>query len=171
MAVRSNRPSRSKSSSRLIRCDGLRTVIDTVPRGTAGGMTNWMRSPLGSVAASSGRSWLMCWSEKVATAVANDRQRSCVNSGAAKVSQPCTVSTSSSPGRLTHTSSTPGASSRSRSGRRNSMTEVASPHQASVRAAAASRLVEGFIGRGLGWVSVGSACSSYTDEKSTSRAT
>jgi hypothetical protein len=122
----------------LISCDGLRTVIDTVPRGTAGGMTNWMRSPLGSVADSSGRSWLTCWSQKVATAVASDRQRSCVISGAGTVCQPRTVSTSSSPGRLTQTSSTPGASSCSRSGRRNSMTDVASPHHA---------VVAGVVGR------------------------
>ena len=66
-----------------MRSEGLRTVIDTVPRVTAGGMANWMRSPVGSVADSSGRSWLICWSEKVATAVASDRQRSSVSSGAA----------------------------------------------------------------------------------------
>ena len=40
VAVRSNRPSRSKSCRRRISCAGLRIVIDTVPRVTAGGTTN-----------------------------------------------------------------------------------------------------------------------------------
>ena len=63
-------------------------MTDTVPRCTAGGITNWMRSPLGSVAESNGCSWLTCWSQKVATAVASDRQRSCVISGAGTVCHP-----------------------------------------------------------------------------------
>ena len=83
----------------------------------------------------------------------------------ATVFQPAAVSTRSSPGRLTQTSSTPGASSCSRSGRRNSTTEVASPHQA-----------VGSRSRVLRWRSAavahrGTGFSSYTDEKSTSRAT
>jgi hypothetical protein len=86
-------------------------VIETVPRSTAGGIANCTRSPVGNVAASSGRSWLTCWSENVATAIASDRQRSKVSSGAARTRQPSSVSTSISPGRLTQTSSTPGASS------------------------------------------------------------
>ena len=54
--------------------------------------------------------WLICWSEKVATAVASDRQRSAVSSGACADSQPETVSTIISPGRLTQTSNTSGGS-------------------------------------------------------------
>ena len=58
--VRWNKPSRSKSSSRLTRSKGLRIVIETVPRITAGGIATWIRSPLGRVAERRGRSWLTC---------------------------------------------------------------------------------------------------------------
>jgi hypothetical protein len=162
MAVRSNRPSRSKSSSRRITSAGFLTVIDTVPRVVAGGMTNWIRSPVGRVAARSGRSWLICWSEKVATAVASDRQRSAVSSGA------CHRFPAGD--RLDHHFAGPvdadledaGSVEPGAQRRRNSMTDVESPHQA---AADASPSI------GLRRAHRSTALSSYTDEKSTSRAT